>query len=47
MGWVWNWYFLEIQEGHIPTANELRHVYREQLQKGSQLWHKSKVEQKS
>jgi len=37
-GWVWYWYFLQIQQGHIPSADELRDVYREQLQKGVQLW---------
>jgi uncharacterized protein (DUF697 family)/predicted GTPase len=37
-GWVWNWYFLEIRKGHIPTAAELREVYQQQLQKGVHLW---------
>ena len=37
-GWVWYWYFLQIQQGHIPSADELRDVYREELQKGVQLW---------
>ena len=37
-GWVWYWYFLQIQQGHIPSADELRDVYREQLQKGVELW---------
>ncbi len=37
-GWVWYWYFLQIRQGHIPSANELRVVYRQQLQKGVELW---------
>jgi uncharacterized protein (DUF697 family)/predicted GTPase len=37
-GWAWNWYFLQIKKGHIPTADELGEIYRQQLQKGSQLW---------
>jgi uncharacterized protein (DUF697 family)/predicted GTPase len=37
-GWVWYWYFLQIRQGHIPSAEELREVYREQLQKGVELW---------
>ncbi len=37
-GWVWYWYFLQIQQGHVPSADELRDVYREQLQKGVELW---------
>lgn len=37
-GWVWNWYFLQVRQGHIPSADELRVVYRQQLQKGVELW---------
>jgi uncharacterized protein (DUF697 family) len=37
-GWVWNWYFLEVRKGHVPGADELREVYKEQLRKGVQLW---------
>jgi hypothetical protein len=37
-GWVWNWYFLEIRKGHVPDANALREVYKEQLRKGVALW---------
>jgi hypothetical protein len=37
-GWAWYWYFLQIRQGHIPSTAELRVVYREQLQKGVQLW---------
>jgi uncharacterized protein (DUF697 family)/predicted GTPase len=37
-GWVWYWYFLQIRQGHIPSTDELRVVYREQLEKGVQLW---------
>jgi uncharacterized protein (DUF697 family) len=37
-GWAWNWYFMEINKGHIPTAEELRRVYQEQLQRGENFW---------
>ncbi len=37
-GWVWYWYFLQVRQGHVPTTDELRLVYREQLEKGIQLW---------
>ena len=37
-GWAWNWYFLEIKKGHIPSAQELSEVYREQLERGARLW---------
>lgn len=45
-GWVWYWYFLQIQQGHIPSTGELRHVYREQLQKGVALWRTTHRERK-
>ncbi len=37
-GWAWNWYFMEVNKGHIPTAAELRAVYREQLRRGESFW---------
>jgi uncharacterized protein (DUF697 family) len=37
-GWVWNWYFLEIRKGHVPSADELRTMYRQELQKATQVW---------
>ncbi len=37
-GWAWNWYFREVSMGHLPTAGELRQVYREQLQIGERFW---------
>ncbi|MSR59696.1 MAG: hypothetical protein EXS05_18980 [Planctomycetaceae bacterium] len=43
-GWVWNWYFLEIRKGHVPTAEELRKMYQRELKKGAQLWRTSHAE---
>jgi len=43
-GWVWNWYFLEVQKGHVPSSAELRVLYQEQLQKGAQLWRTTQTE---
>jgi uncharacterized protein (DUF697 family) len=40
-GWVWNWYFLEIRQGHVPAPDELRTMYRQQLQKAMQVWQKT------
>jgi uncharacterized protein (DUF697 family) len=37
-GWVWNWYFLEVRKGHVPSAGQLQSLYREQLKKGAELW---------
>jgi uncharacterized protein (DUF697 family) len=46
-GWVWNWYFLEVQKGHIPTPDELGQIYQQQLQKGAQLWRTTHAESQS
>src|SRR5580692_6563192 len=37
-GWAWYWYFTQVRQGQMPTAAELRVVYREQLPKGVELW---------
>jgi uncharacterized protein (DUF697 family) len=33
-----SWYFREIKAGHIPTPEQLREVYRQQLEAGARLW---------
>ena len=33
-----SWYFRETKAGHLPTPEQLREVYREQLQVGARLW---------
>jgi len=42
-GWAWNWYFMQVAAGHVPTTDELQQVYREQLQRGEQFWKSSKA----
>lgn len=37
-GWAWNWYFVEVGKGHVPTTDELRSVYSTQLKRGEELW---------
>ncbi len=46
-GAAWNWYFVQIRQGHLPTDDELREVYRKQLETGSRLWKTSQTEQPS
>lgn len=46
-GAAWNWYFVQVKQGHIPTDEELRQVYRQQLESGAKLWRTSHVEQPS
>ncbi len=37
-GMAWNWYFLRVQEGHVPSNEELKDVFKQQFQKASELW---------
>jgi uncharacterized protein (DUF697 family) len=41
-GWAWNWYFMQVAAGHVPTTEELQTVYRDQLKRGEQFWKSSK-----
>ena len=42
MGWAWNWYFTKLSQGHLPSDEELRNVYAEQLKQGESFWKRSK-----
>jgi uncharacterized protein (DUF697 family) len=42
-GWAWDWYFLQIKKGQIPSADEIRTVYRQQLERGAHLWRTTHV----
>jgi uncharacterized protein (DUF697 family) len=37
-GWAWNYYFVQVRGGHVPSAEKLREVYQEQLERGRELW---------
>jgi uncharacterized protein (DUF697 family) len=37
-GFAWNWYFMSLAEGHVPTSAELREVWHQQLRRGEELW---------
>lgn len=37
-GWAWQWYFTQRLQGHLPTNEELKRQFRDQLQTGAQLW---------
>jgi len=41
MGWAWNWYFTKMSQGHLPSDEELRNVYAEQLKQGESFWKRS------
>lgn len=40
-GWAWNWYFQQVNQGHVPSREELRSVYQDQLQRATELWKKT------
>jgi len=46
-GMVWNWYFTEIRDGHVPTEAELRNFYKDQLQRATELWTATRAEHPS
>ena len=46
-GAAWNWYFTQIKHGHIPSDDELRQVYKQQLESGARLWQTTRTEQPS
>lgn len=43
-GAAWNWYFVQRKHGHIPTDDELREVYKKQLESGAKLWRTTRAE---
>ena len=38
LGMSWDWYFANLQKGHVPSANDLKEVFAKQLQRGHALW---------
>ena len=43
-GMAWNWYFTEIDKGHVPQENELKQVFEKQLLKAADLWKSTRNE---
>jgi uncharacterized protein (DUF697 family) len=39
-----SWYFREVKAGHVPTPEQLRDVYRQQLEAGAALWRTNRQE---
>jgi len=40
-GWTWQWYFSQKRQGHLPTSEEIQQQFRQQLQRGSEIWSES------
>lgn len=38
LGMSWDWYFADLRAGHVPTSEQLKEVFAEQLRRGHQLW---------
>jgi uncharacterized protein (DUF697 family) len=38
LGMSWDWYFATLQKGRVPSADDLKEVFAEQLQRGQALW---------
>jgi uncharacterized protein (DUF697 family) len=38
LGMTWDWYFADKRGGNVPSAEKLKEVFAEQLQRGHQLW---------
>jgi uncharacterized protein (DUF697 family) len=40
LGMSWDWYFSQVRKGAVPSSEELKQVFAEQLQRGRTLWEK-------
>jgi uncharacterized protein (DUF697 family) len=41
LGMSWDWYFMSLQKGYAPSADDLTEVFAKQLQRGEALWRAS------
>lgn len=38
LGMSWDWYFADLRGGNVPSAEQLKEVFAEQLKRGRKLW---------
>ena len=38
LGMSWDWYFADLRKGNVPTPDQLKEIFAEQLERGHQLW---------
>ncbi len=38
LGMSWDWYFADVRNGRVPSAEQLQQVFAEQLAQGRKLW---------
>ncbi len=38
LGMSWDWYFSSLRHGNVPTPEQLREIFGEELKRGRQLW---------
>ncbi|MFG0261482.1 MAG: hypothetical protein ACF788_03740, partial [Novipirellula sp. JB048] len=38
LGMSWDWYFADLRRGNVPSAEQLKEIFAEELKRGHQLW---------
>lgn len=38
LGMSWDWYFADLRQGHVPSSDQLKEIFAEELKRGHELW---------
>lgn len=38
LGMSWDWYFADLRRGNVPSADQLKQIFSEELKRGHELW---------
>ncbi|GAA5504656.1 YcjF family protein [Novipirellula caenicola] len=38
LGMSWDWYFADLRQGHVPSSEQLKEIFAEELKRGHELW---------
>lgn len=38
LGMSWDWYFADLQKGNVPSPDQLKQIFAEELKRGHELW---------
>ena len=38
LGMSWDWYFADLRKGNVPTPDQLKEIFGQQLRRGNELW---------
>lgn len=47
LGMVWNWYFTQVKQGHVPDDSALQQMFQSQLQRAAELWRQTRESESS